>query len=276
MTSSNLTSTSSNPIPTPSNPTPSNLFLDNNVCIKWLINKDPEISKFIDENKKINFSVYTSEYVMAEFIRTIVVDACNLHAILENETNIPAVISIIYNMFKRDDKIPIARRCIILMESINYPNGPEIEYARRITKYYARSILKKFQDNIEILESKVKCKLSSEKPKRTGNRFVVDIPCGSTNPSECSIPTYIQNELSFLNKIETGIRGESEPYYKKLAKLISDFNTLPTITCHINCCKILGDVIMINDCPNGYDIVSTDHHFEVLCGISNHTLINQF
>lgn len=252
---------------------PNNLFLDNNICINWFCKDDPDIYSCI--NEKINKNqVFISEYVLAEFIRTIVLDACALYSILIEEDNLEDVESRIYSIYENGTKqdINVAKRYVLLMESIEYENAPNIDTARKEIKTRARWSIKFLKTRINVLDSKIKCALASEKPKRQGLSYRIDIPCkDEIHQSSCSIIEYIQNELSFLNLIFNKTKDISE--FKKLGSLISIFNQSTVINCSLKYCKILGDVIIVNDCPKYFCIVSRDEHFKTLCDISSRKLI---
>jgi len=255
---------------------PQNLFLDTNICIEWMFNRDSEISDCI--TSKIPFhSVHISKYVLAEFIRTIVTDACSLHSILEEEKDLKSVEKRLYAIFEKEDEHlnRIVNRYILLMESIEYPRDrPDINFAKGIIKNYAQCSIKILKKQFNILESNVNCQLASTKPRRDGSKFKIDFPCESgINHIDCTIIHYITSNGTFLNQIESGIRAETEPYFKELRELIEKFNNRTIINCSLQYCKILGDLIVLNDCPRNYHLVSKDHHFETLCPITGHNLI---
>lgn len=247
------------------------LFLDNNICIDWLLKQNPEITQLIEDGVAQS-SVFISEYVLGEFIRTIVLDACALHSILIESIDLDVATSRIYSILEIEDQKHIAQRYILLMDSIEYPNDPEIDYARDAIKNYFKWAVRLLKTKFHVLNSKVRCELSSEKPKRNGSYYRIDIPCKViTDESKCSIVKYIDDENSFLALIEAGIDGKSE--FNKLNHFFSTINRCSPINCSIKYCKTLGDVIIVNDCPNTHSIVSRDEHFQTLCDISGHNLI---
>lgn len=159
------------------------------------------------------------------------------------------------------------------MNSIDFINGEDLDYAKIMIKFYARCSLKNLKKKIQILDSKLNCTLASKKPKREGLILKIEIPCESNiNRANCSIMDYIKSEISFLNSIANGITGRSD--FKKLNDLILTLNNCTLINCSLKHCKILGDVIILNDCPTDFIMVSKDHHFEKLCDITGHVLEN--
>lgn len=247
------------------------LFLDNNICIDWLLKQNPDITQLI-EDKIEQSSVFISKYVLGEFIRTIVLDACALHSILIDSIDLDVAKSRIYSILQKEDQKNIAKRYILLMDSIKYPNEPEIDYARDAIKNYFKWAVRLLKTKFNVLDSKVKCALSSEKPKRNGSYYRIDIPCKvRIDESKCSITQYIADEKSFLLLIRAGINDKSE--FNKLNHLLTTLKCCSPIICSIKYCKTLGDVIIVNDCPNTHSIVSRDGHFKTLCDISGHNLI---
>ncbi|MDH2660442.1 hypothetical protein [Methanobacterium formicicum] len=252
-----------------------NLFLDTNICIEWMFNRSSEISNFITSKIQLH-CVHISKYVLAEFIRTIVKDACNLHSILEDENDLDRVQRKLYSILESEDdhQNRVVSRYILLMESIDYPMGrPDINFAKRAIKNYAQCSIKILKKQFNILDSNIDCELASSKPKSVGSKFKIEFPCESgINRTDCSIVHYITSNIMFLNQIEAGLIAESEPYFTMLRDLIIQFNSCSLLDCSLKYCKILGDVIVLDDCPSDYLLLSKDHHFRTLCSITGHNL----
>lgn len=236
-----------------------------------MFNRSSEISSCI--TSKIPFHcVHISKYVLAEFIRTIVTDACSLHSILEEENDLDKVQKRLYAILEKgnDHQNRVVNRYILLMESIDYPKGhPDIDYAKMAIANYAQCSIKILKKQFNILDSNIECQLASTKPKRDGSIFKIDFPCESgINDIDCSIIDYVKSNIDFLSQIEAGVRAESEPYFKMLSDLIHKFNNCSLLDCSLKYCKILGDVIVLADCPQSCLLLSKDHHFETLCPIT--------
>ncbi|GBE53920.1 hypothetical protein BMS3Bbin15_00066 [archaeon BMS3Bbin15] len=247
-------------------------FLDTNVCIDRIFGK-----KSILQKLKSADLLYTSTYVVGEFIRTIVSDCCVLHSIVLEEDNLNDVyrrISVMTESGERN-KVRKGQRYNLLLRSLGYPGKPNKEKALiNLSMYIRFSLIPSFVSGLTIIESKTKCELVSYKPKRYDGHFKINIPCvENSGIDQCSLSNLICKSVNILKSISNELESESESYYIELRRVIENHLDHSELVTTYDECKIFGDVIVTADCPNDCTTVSRDHHLEKICDIAGQSFM---
>ncbi len=242
-------------------------FLDTNVGIDRVFGKKSILQKI--ESADL---LYTSTYVVGEFIRTVVLDCCVLYSIVLEENNLNDVYRRISEMTESGERNKVQRgqRYNLLLQSLGYPGEPNKEKVLSSLSVYIRFFLiHSFVSGLTIIESKTKCKLWLYKPKKYDGHFKVNIPCVENSEiNQCLLSNLICESVDILKAISNGLKSEHEDYYIELRKVIKNHLDHSKLVTTYDECKILGDVIVTADCPNDYTTISRDHHLAKICDIT--------
>ncbi len=249
------------------------LYIDTNVGIDRIF-KEENLQNHIEdiENIEEEYELYTSKYVVGEFMRTVFLDCCALHSIVLEEDSLNGVYRRINKMMESNEgeKERVAKRYDLILKSLNYPGTPDREKTLTNLSNYIRFYLKpSFTHGLKLIESQTECELFSCNPKKHDGHFRIEIPCSETSDdTSCILSEFINATMDDLEKIQDGLQDEKESYYLQLKRLISELSNDDIMDISIEECKTLGDVIVIKDCPSFCILVSRDHHIKDLCEIT--------
>lgn len=248
------------------------LFIDTNIGIERVFNEEylsQKIEDFVDRQELL-----TSEYVVGEFVRTVLFDCCSLHSMVMEEENLNDVYRRIKKMMDsgEDDKERVGARYDLILKSLSYPSDPEREQTltnlSNLIRFY---LLPSFTQNLKIIESNTECVLDSCHPKKRSGSYEINIPCIKTSETaSCRLSSFVNDSMDILESISNQLDqlDNNEPYYLELIDLIDNFSSEENLDLSIEECKILGDVIVTLDCPETCTIMSKDHHIKELCKIT--------
>ncbi len=252
------------------------LFIDTNIGIDRVFKKE-SLQEYIEEidNLEEDYELYTSKYVVGEFIRTVLLDCCSLHTIVLEEESLNDVYRRINDMMESEnsEKVRVAKRYDLILSSLDYPGTPDREKTLTNLSIYIRFYLKpSFTHGLKLIESQTECELYSCNPKKDDGHYDINIPCSETSDNtSCVLSKFINDSIDVLERIQSELEDEKESYYLQLKGLINDFSNDDISDISIEECKTLGDVIVLEDCPNSFILLSRDHHIEDLSEITEQT-----
>ncbi|OEC85814.1 MULTISPECIES: type II toxin-antitoxin system VapC family toxin [Methanobacterium] len=243
-------------------------YLDTNICIDRLFGNDSKAMEATFEKMNNANELCISEYVVGEFIRTVLFDCCALHTIILEEENMTDVYRRIRKMCSHENKCLNRKgsRYNLILKNMDYPAPQNRRRTLAILSNDIRFLKKKFSLGLRVLPSSVNCKLPLQKPKKDNGRFKIEIHCESNfDKVNCSLKDFMSNELSFLQTIASG-SGINEAF-EDLRELISKISDGSLQSCALSHCKLLGDSIILKDCPSCYTLISRDYHLKLLSDI---------
>lgn len=246
------------------------IFLDTNICIDKVFNNETFIQK-IEKINKVD-ELLTSTFVVGEFVRTVLMDCCALHTMVLEENLLTDVYRRIHKMIESGEKHKerVGKRYDLILKSLNYPTDPNKEQTlTNLSNLIRFGLMPSLVHNLKIIKSKTKCVLNSCHPKKHSGSYDINIPCTETAEEvHCEISKFLSDSMQILKNISNQLKNENEPYYLQLIDLIEDFSNKTNLHSSLEECIILGDVIVLFDCPQECTILSADHHIEKLCGIT--------
>jgi len=155
-----------------------------------------------------------------------------------------------------------------LLGLLTYPKDEKRDWAiKQLGTLIRFALVPSFIYDVDLIKSGTKCKMSEIRPKKFGNEYHLTLPCApDSSQRKCSVGSFLKSNHDPIEDIYQGTQQEKTPYIKTLHKLIEQFfDNGVDIT--LDECKILGDVIISLDCPEGHTVVTGDDDVCIICNV---------
>jgi len=238
------------------------LFLDTTIQIDKIFAYERE--KILDyiENKE----TATSTYVLMEFNRRILKDCRYIHELLKEEETVGDVIRRINKLPKKwEGKKNI---CISILAAISDTGDLENKDRTviRLKRFIDRQLKKQFFYGIINIVDETKCDLARESVVEKNDRYFLKTTC-KQGEMKCELENFVERNKNEFEDILNGLKLEEtlderlENACNSLEEILNEHEK----AMGKNCNKILGDCIISIETPKNHKILTTDHHYELIC-----------
>jgi len=244
------------------------IFLETSVQIKKIFGKEREsILNFIEDKKTI-----TSTYVLMEFNRRILKDCIYLYSILTEEETLDDVFGRLAELKRYEYRRAII--CYSILSKLSEGGKLEKEEASINLKMLMDYQLKRqFDYGIKSVVDETKCELANEKIKEENNNYLLNTSC-RRGKMKCEIEKFVEGNKKEVEYIMKGLKLNEE--FKNVCNSLREVLNDSKKAMGKNCNRILGDCIISVETPKDYKILTTDHHYEIICKcIDKDTLLLQ-
>lgn len=242
------------------------LFLETTIQIERIVGSRSR--QLALQTELANYQLFSSHYVLGEFLRTVVKDAVQLHRLLAAQTHLDDVLTAIGQHYNKKE----ASRMSLMLGAVMRIVSPatSVMPARedlldRLSLMLEFGLVNRFYAGIHTFVDEVQCGLATERPQ-TWN--------GSTAPSyhlrsqcvrtvrECALAEKMTLWQPQLEKIAVAFAPEKEPALRKMGELATKIIENPIIARGRNCTWYLGDLVIALELPPHIPLYTTNiRHF---------------
>lgn len=217
-----------------------------------------EINSAIQDNP-----LYTSNYVLMEFKRSLLNSFITFYSILKEEEEVAEAFQR-YSMTYRPRE---AKRWFnitgwLIKEGCSIDEYNREELLRKLETMIEWQLIHEFKKDITFVEDNINCDIYHLEPQDQANNyqdFAQAFSC-RRGIAKCLLPIFIERFDEFLMIIAKS--SSEEKYMKEIKSLCQDIVREPTmIQGKINCSK-LADLIIYLECPPEYLLLTFDRDYE--------------
>ncbi|MBW1867162.1 MAG: hypothetical protein JRI38_05390 [Deltaproteobacteria bacterium] len=231
------------------------LFLDTTIQIEKIFGRDRyEISKYLKEN-----DVLTSSYVLMEFKRTILKDCIALHSYLKEEGDLESTFIRLSELRVHEHRI--ASRISKILSGMCGQDSIEYEKVlERLEDLIESELLEYFFYNVETIDE-TKCGLAKEEISKN-EIYSLDLSCRRGH-KKCEIRDFIAANREEFCRLLEGLQSNRE--FEKVCDSLKEVLEDPEKARGRKNCWRLGDCIISIESPKTHTILTTDHHYGIIC-----------
>ena len=231
------------------------LFLDTTIQIEKIFGRDrSEIFEYLKEK-----DVLTSSYVLMEFKRTVIQDCITLHTYLLEEGDLESTFIRLSELRSYDHRIA-SRIYKILSGMCEQDNIKYEKVLERLEDLIESELLGYFFYNVKSIDE-TKCGLAKEEIAKD-ETYSLDLSC-KRGHKKCEIEYFITtNRCEFCRLLE-GLQSYQE--FEKVCDSLKEVLEDPEKARGRKNCWRLGDCIISIESPKTRTILTTDHHYEIIC-----------